>query len=70
MKNDRNKEIKAGGTLREMVDLLAAGLCQIQEHIDKGETVQYPFPDNLVREFNIAAALNFLNDTDTTNLKG
>ncbi len=42
----------------DMVNLLASGLCILQEGIDKIGHIQAPYPPDLVRGLNIAAALN------------
>lgn len=44
-----------------MVNLLASGLCALQEGIDKVGHIQAPYPAALVRGLNIAAALNLEN---------
>ncbi|NMG42648.1 hypothetical protein GPA22_02725 [Aromatoleum toluvorans] len=49
---------EAGGSPYDMVNLLAAGLCRLQEHVDQHGHIQAPYPEALLRGFNLAAALN------------
>lgn len=46
------------GTPRDMVHLFAAGLGKLQEHIDQYGHIQAPYPTQLSKAFNLAAALN------------
>lgn len=45
-----------------MVNSLAAGLCSLQEHIDRNGHIQAPYASTLVRGLNLACALNLAHD--------
>lgn len=42
----------------DMANLFAAGLCKLQEHIDRYGHILSPYPSTLIQGFNLAAALN------------
>ncbi|AZZ95344.1 hypothetical protein EUZ85_02410 [Hahella sp. KA22] len=61
--SDTSPRFEIKKTPYDMVNLFAAGLCKLQEHIDRYGHILSPYPTSLIQGLNLAAALNIERET-------